>query len=362
MPLIAYQRAHGATDYPHHFAFFEEARKRGILDRYDFALDCFMDPSYCRELVERFPELSLAIDHSLPRRLIQWLKQYVGRGYRYVACLDKFDAACEAPGGRLNPIYSGNLSAFWLYPRVRRTAILFHSLESGILNIEPARRSIERADLVVARTTGSADVARRAGARHVIESSDVVLNMPYREAPYETGYAVALRLPNLSKPAPYLDKIRRILDRLECLDHPVDHVRIEEPIGEEMTARGYNHSGSSAARIFAGNDMYKPFERRRDAIISCRLHTTLISLLHGNRRILQFQIEDGTQKLHQFKRDLGLADLPMLGREDLTLERIEAFLDNPTELSQEQVELGLSAARTRAQKGFDALEEWLESL
>ena len=46
MPLIAYIRAHGVTDFPHHFAFFGHLEKLGLLDRYQFALDTIYDPMY----------------------------------------------------------------------------------------------------------------------------------------------------------------------------------------------------------------------------------------------------------------------------------------------------------------------------
>ena len=80
MPLIAYQNAHGANDFPLHFAFFEAIERRGLLDKYDFALDPFNDPSYCQLLIDRFPALHLTSGSSVVSRAREKIHRTFGRG------------------------------------------------------------------------------------------------------------------------------------------------------------------------------------------------------------------------------------------------------------------------------------------
>ena len=98
MPAIAYQRAHGSTDFPHHFALFGELERRGLLDKYDFALDPSMDLGYCLRLISRFPQLKLTEDISRPRRWQRFVREWIGRGYRPFSFLDRFDAVAKPRG------------------------------------------------------------------------------------------------------------------------------------------------------------------------------------------------------------------------------------------------------------------------
>src|SRR6516165_11916462 len=173
MPLIAYTRAHGVTDFPHHFAFFAHLEKLGILDRYQFALDTIYDPTYCLQLIDRFPQLKLVDDVSRPRKWLKYVQEHLGRGYRPLSYLDKFDAVCESPGGRINGMYLHG-DVFRMYPGVERRAILFHSIEPGALEDAATRSSIAATDLVVARTQQSAKNAKAAGAKWVCAASDIV--------------------------------------------------------------------------------------------------------------------------------------------------------------------------------------------
>ena len=117
MPIIAYQNAHGANDFPLHFAFFEALERRGILDRYEFALDPFNDIEYCQLLIKRFPQLVLTTDVSFGSRAREFVYRRLGRGAKAMAALEYgFDAVCEAPGGRIHPLYTGGLDIFWRYP------------------------------------------------------------------------------------------------------------------------------------------------------------------------------------------------------------------------------------------------------
>ena len=119
MPLIAYIRAHGSTDFPHHFAMFGELERRGLMDKYDFALEPTMDLDYCLKLIKRFPQLKLTEDVSRPRRWMGAVRDHIGRAYRPFGFLDKFDAVCESPGGRINELYTKR-DVFRFYPRVKR--------------------------------------------------------------------------------------------------------------------------------------------------------------------------------------------------------------------------------------------------
>lgn len=78
MPLIAYQRAHGDNDYPLHFAFFEALERRGVLNKYVFAIDPRVDYPYCLQLLRRFPQLILTESRSWPRWLMRWVQDDLG--------------------------------------------------------------------------------------------------------------------------------------------------------------------------------------------------------------------------------------------------------------------------------------------
>jgi polysaccharide pyruvyl transferase WcaK-like protein len=363
MPLIAYQRAHGNTDFPHHFAFFEALEERGVLEKYDFAIDTFMDTEYCKILTRRFPQLLLAPDVSLPRKLFEMTRKSIGKGYRFFGYIDKkFDAVCEAPGGRITPIYSGGLNNFWMYPAVKKKAILFHSIEEGILPQRNVVKSLADCDLIIARTDKSAAIATEIGAKRVVKSCDIVFRRKYDNADYKKGIAVALRCPNLGVTDKYLEDIKSILNYFENSEKIVDHVRIEEPLGAEMEKRGYRSHERKNVNMFQDDYMYDPFRYKRDAIISCRLHTTIIGLLSGNLNIMQFQIESGTSKLKQFIDDLSLNSLTIHNLDEMNIETISNFMNMPVSLDKNEVDAAIKTARKKVEIGLDAFEEWLEEI
>jgi len=362
MPLIAYQRLHGWTDYPHHFAFFEALEERGLLDKYDFAIDPYIDPQYCGLLMQRFPQLILTDSVSNGSRLKSFLKRNGLPGAAQAAKLDaKFDAVCEAPGGRIQPMYSGQIGVFWAHPRVKRRAILFHSIEEGTLDEPLSRESVLSADIIITRTDASADVAIAAGvpASKITKACDIVFRRRYATDRYKPGCAVALRLPNRNVPKEYLGELRNILDYFETVPKPIDHVRIEEPMGSEMIRRGYGSQEKGEISMWYDDFMYQPFMARRDAIVSCRLHTTIIALLSGNRAIMQFHIELGTTKLQQFIADLGLDEIPVRGIEHVTRKNIQEFVENPVLISQSAADNAVATARRKVELGLDRFEEWL---
>jgi hypothetical protein len=362
MPLIAYQNAHGANDFPLHFAFFEAIERRGLLEKYDFALDPFTDVQYCRLLIDRFPQLVLTTQLSLISRARETVYRTLGRGAKAVALFENgFDAVCEAPGGRIHPLYTGGLDVFWRYPRTRRRAILFHSIEPGIADQPKTSRSIAETDLVIARSRGAAAVARRVGSSRVVESCDIVLGIE-SGTEYRSGLAIALRLPNHGTTAEYLQEIRLILDYLESLGSNVDHVRIESPMGGEQIARGYGSAAKPNIGLWGDAKLYTPFAIKRDGIVSCRLHTTLMAILAGNRKILQFQIETGTNKIAEILEDIGLSQLAVHPIQDMRLNTIRRFVESHDQLSEQTVTDALAKARGRINEGLDAFEEWLSTL
>ena len=361
MPLIAYTRPHGVTDFPHHFAFFGHLEKLGLLDRYQFALDTIYDPTYCLQLIDRFPQLKLVDDVSRPRRWIKQLQERVGRGYRPLSYLDKFDAVCEAPGGRINGMYLHG-DVFRMYPRVHRRAILFHSIEPGALEDPATKASIAATDLVVARTQQSARNAQAAGAKRVCTASDIVFLEHPQSFEARPGIAVALRLPNHGVTESYLTTVRDIVARLEKRDGQVDFVRIEEPMGREMIIHGLGSCRKPNAGLYYEDTMYLPFLHRRDAIVSARLHTTLISLLYGNRKILQFHIELGTNKSEEILGDIGLNSLKVYRQPDVSWPLIEQFLENGQTISEEEAESALGRAKAKTMEGMNAFLEWLGTI
>jgi hypothetical protein len=360
MPLIAYQGAHGANDFPLHFAFFEALERRGLLDKYDFALDPFHDLSYCQILIDRFPQLALTTGRSLVARSREFLRHRLGRGLRIISSLENsFDAVCEGPGGRIHPLYSGGDDIFWRYPRTGRRAILFHSIEPGVLKQPNTRSSIASADLVIARSRRSAKVARQAGARKVIESSDIVFSQSTKSGQTRAGLAIALRVPNVGVTEIYLQEMRSILRHLESLGKPIDFTRMESPMGDEQDKRNYGTQLHPNITLFKGNDIYVPFVSIREAVISCRLHTTIVSLLAGNRKIMQFQIESGTKKISEMFEDIGLVGLKVHTIEDLRTENIREFVAEGVILDNIEVEQALRKARSFVEVGLDEFDEWL---
>jgi hypothetical protein len=236
MPLIAYKGAHGGNDFPHHFIFFEYLEKAGFLDRYDFAVETWDDPAYAAKLLYRFPRLKLVEDVSVPRKALRWMERHVGRGYRPLSFADtKFDAVIEAPGGRISGAY-GARDVFRMYPRVKRRAIVFHSIETGAMKHEDMRRSVGTCELVVTRTPQSAAHAREAGAARVVDSADITFLEHPKPIDYRPGIAAALRVPNKSVTSEYLQSLRTIVDRLSKIGKDVDFVLVEEPFGTEMRA------------------------------------------------------------------------------------------------------------------------------
>ena len=358
MPLVAYKGAHGSNDFPLHFAFFQAMSDRGLLDRIDFALDPMLDFRYCLKLKEHFPQLQLTTSVSRARKMMGFTAETIGRFYRPFGLLDHFDAVIEGPGGRINPNYT-RTDIFRLYPKVRRRAILFHSIEKGILALDKVRNSIASCELVIPRTSNSAEIARQAGAGHVVTSTDIVWYRGQISSEYLPGSALALRTIDNQN---FQDNVRGILEGLHGLGKNLDFVRIEEPIGEEMAAKDYGKGEFEGMKMYCEDDMYTPFSQVRDTVISCRLHTTILALLHGNRAIMQFQIEKGTNKIREIFDDLGLKSLRVFGSEDYTLESITQFLDDPCFLPEEEIKSAVTKARGRVEAGLDALEEWLDRL
>ena len=358
MPLVAYKGAHGSNDFPLHFAFFQAMEDRGLLDRIDFALDPMLDLNYCLKLKERFPQLQLTTAVSRARKMMEVTADTIGRFYRPFGLLDNFDAVIEGPGGRINPNYT-RMDIFRLYPKVRHRALIFHSIEEGILALDKVRNSIATCDLVIPRTSSSANVARQAGADHVVISTDIVWYLGKLTTDYQPGSALALR--TIDDPD-FQDNVRDILEGLKGLGRNLDFVRVEEPIGQEMEGKGYGTGKFDGIKMFSEDDMYTPFCQVRDTIVSCRLHTTLLALLHGNRAIMQFQIEKGTNKIREIFDDLGLQSLRVFGSEEYNLESIIEFLNNPCFLPEEEIQSVVTKARRRVETGLDALEEWLDHL
>ncbi|WP_165232417.1 polysaccharide pyruvyl transferase family protein [Aquisphaera insulae] len=361
MPTIAYMRAHGTTDFPHHFAFFGYLEKLGILDKYDFLLESVMDPAYCARLVRRFPQLKILEDQSRPRRWMREVAERVGRGYRPFAYLDTFDAVCEAPGGRINEFYTKN-DVFRFYPRVKRRAILFHSIEQGALKQPSVRESVAGADLVIARTSRSAENARGAGAKWVVDSADIAFLEHPKRYIYKPGIATAFRLPNAGVTEEYLDRLREIVANLEKTDTQVDFVRVEEPFGQEMIREGLGTYLRPNTGVYSDDTMYLPFLAKRDAIITSRLHTTLLSLMYGNRKILQFHIEGGTNKSVEIFNDMGIHSVPVHQRDEVTWKTVEEFLAAEPNLPEEEAAAALDLAKSKTIKGMDAFLEWLDTI
>lgn len=361
MPIIAYISSHGENDYPIHFAFFKSLEERGLLNKYVFALDPMVDYDYCEKLMQRFPQLILTETHSKARKIMRWMSNGIGRGYRPLSFFDKFDGVCLACGGKINE-YCLNYDIFRFYPFTRNRAILFHSIEEGALKNPIVRKSVAGCQLVIGRTKGSAIRAKEIGTKWSVESSDIVFNLgpqPYKKDP---GYAVALRIPQAFYTQEYIESLKEIIQFFESKSERIDFVKVESPIGEDMIKKYSGSNKPDNINLFYNDTMYDPFMNQRDMIISARFHTTIIALLYGNLNIMQFQIERGTNKTYEFLNDLGLSDLKIHTEHDMNLQCIQNFMSNPISLEKTKVEKALQIAKKKVNVGLDALEEWLMSL
>jgi hypothetical protein len=217
---------------------------------------------------------------------------------------------------------------------------------------------------VIARSENSAKVALDAGVRAdaVVTSSDIVFCNDSVSADYRPGIAAALRVDQAHNNGIYLNEITAILDYFEQLAVPVDQTSIEPPMNAEQVRRGYVSGGHPRISIYPQNEMYKPFELRRDAVISSRLHTTLLALLAGNRKILQFQIELNTNKINEILGDMGLTALPVYDKGAVTVRTVRKFIEETEPLEEQLVSDAIDRARQRNEVALDRFEEWLEYL
>jgi len=359
MPAIAYQGAHGSNDYPLHFAFFEAMESRGLLDQIDFFLDPSTEYAYCKKLIRRFPQLQLTSSTSLAGLAVHAYARSGARGGGLFAKVNRrYDAVIEGPGGRIHPRYLGNGDIFWRYPTTERRAIVFHSIEGGILRMPRTAASIAGADLILARSTGSAAIARQAGAPRVHATSDIVFSQQAADGIERPGGAVALRSPNAQPGAAYIRNVEEIVQYLADLRRPIDCTSIEPPLTDFLDAAARRNGFF----VLNGDEMYMPFLAKRDFVISCRLHTTILALKAGNRKVIQFGVEEGTQKLKQIFGDLGLTQLTIHPRESLNRQTIQSFVEGDDRLDDAQVRESLRQARESVLGGLDILEEWLLSL
>jgi hypothetical protein len=177
----------------------------------------------------------------------------------------------------------------------------------------------------------------------------------------QEGFAVALRVPNLGPTDSYLGEVRATIQELEHAGKPVDLVRVEEPIGAWMALRRYGAGELAHVQLHSGDSMYEPFHSVREGIVSARLHTSLLALIHGNRRLLQFAIEDGTQKIQEIFDDVGLP-LRVYGIEKFSCEKVLRFLEEGEPIDEKQACRALQEGRRLVSLGLDETEQWLESL
>ena len=215
---------------------------------------------------------------------------------------------------------------------------------------------------MIARTSQSARNAREAGARWVCDAADIIFVEPPLPRIHRPGIAVALRLPNKGATQEYMETLRDIHRRLQTLQTQVDFVRVEEPLGREMTLSGIGTYLERHTSLAYDDTMYLPFLFQRDAVMSSRLHTTLISLLSGTRKIQQFHIELGTNKAEEILDDMGLHSLNVYRIADVNWANIERFLSDGVTLPEDEVQTALRVARAKVTAGMDAFVEWLESI
>ncbi len=365
MPLIVLQHMHGENDAPLHVALLEALERRGLLDRYDFVVDPSLDLAYCTMLATRFPQVQLYLPEGALQRTVRRLSEMTGRGIRFATYFKPpCDAVCMSAGGGIHPSYTNGANLFWRFPRARRQAILFHSIERGVLAQSKTAASIAACDLVITRTSNSGDVAIAAGAKaqNVHVASDIVFSRTPVTLPDQSGIAAALRVDKASDNDDYLGRVVQILDFLEGQGCPLDLTPIEQPLDAVQLERRYGEGPLSHVRLLPREAIYSAFEAKRDAIISCRLHTTLLALLAGNRKILQFQIEPGTNKIVEILTDIGLTSMPILAKADVTVARVQSFLDAEPSLSANEISAAVATARSRNEVAFDRFEEWLLTL
>ena len=88
----------------------------------------------------------------------------------------------------------------------------------------------------------------------------------------------------------------------------------------EQIARGYGSAARPEVGLSNNSNLYHPFSAVREGIISCRLHTTIIAILAGNRRVLQLQIKSGTNKISEIMSDIGLSSLTVYPLEKMKVD------------------------------------------
>ena len=103
------------------------------------------------------------------------------------------------------------------------------------------------------------------------------------------------------------------------------------------------------------------FQVKREGVISCRLHTTTLAILAGNRKLLQLQIKSGTNKTAEILKDIGLTDISVLPIEQMKLTSNSQFCPCGSELDDDTVD-GALTAQSRVENGLDAFEEWLSTI
>ena len=365
MPLIVLQNVHGENDAPLHIALLEALERRGVLDAYDFVVDPTLDLTYCSMLVDRFPQVQLHLPEGLMNRSVRRLSEITGRGVRFAAHFSAAsDAVCQSAGGGIHPDYSNSKSLFWRFPNAKRRAILFHSIEQGVIGQRDTAQSIASCDLIITRTVRSSEVAIAVGAaqRAVHVSSDIVFSRPESNPRTVPGLATALRVDKAIGNDAYLSEIVKILNYFEQLNIPIDQTPIEKPLGQEQLTRGYHKGDHPLIKLWNKQSIYEPFETRRQAVISSRLHTTLLALMAGNLKILQFQIEPNTTKITDILADIGLGSFPVLSKADVSVDTIKDFLEGPENLDQNEVSAALAKARALNEAALDRMEEWLMTL
>ncbi len=360
MPIIAYLRAHGGNDFLLHFAFFEQCEKRGILDKVDFALDPSSSRNYCLKLKQRFPQLHLVEELSFARRAMQWTEKSVGRFYGPIGYLDRFDAVCEGCGGHVHGQFMHS-NPFRHYQRTRKRAFLFQSIESSALVYSSVKEAVRDADLIIARSKSTAKRAEEAGNKNIVTAIDIVFGLNPSDIEYKPGYSVGLRLPK-DYTESYINELKRLISFLNNQNIPIDYSQAEPPLGNEMNKDSQLFRDFPHTNIFPGDDMYIPFSKKRDLIISQRLHTTLFSLIHGNTAILQFQIQEDTSKVAEILSDIGLSEIKVHKLTDFSLDEIQCFLDKPHVIHQDTLSSALDTARQKVKIGMDAFEDWVATL
>ena len=123
--------------------------------------------------------------------------------------------------------------------------------------------------------------------------------------------------------------------------------------------------GSYARRgtgLYYDNNMYVPFLYRRNAVVSSRLHTTIIGLLHGNRKVLQYHIELGTNKTQEIVDQMGLTSLKVHRISDVNWTTMAEFLKSSSAIPEPEAIAALERCKAKALLGMQAFVEWLHTL